>query len=140
MRGRWGGGALAWHQGGTQRHRCNSLRRQTSSPDRSLDAPLPTRPHSAPSQLPPPPLKTNRYDWDKLAARSVWAFGPGADGPNVLLDDTLSTDVDKGLLNAVRDSVVQVGLWRLRWCWCVCGGGGAGALALGWKRGEEGEI
>ena len=38
----------------------------------------------------------------------MWAFGPGAEGPNVLLDDTLSTDVDKGLLGAIRDSVVQV--------------------------------
>jgi len=45
----------------------------------------------------------------------VWAFGPSADGPNVLLDDTLSTDVDKGLLNAIRDSVVQVGWWGWGW-------------------------
>lgn len=50
----------------------------------------------------------SKYDWDKLAARSVWAFGPGPAGPNVLLDDTLSTDVDKKLLGAIRDSVVQV--------------------------------
>lgn len=28
-------------------------------------------------------------------------------GPNVLLDDTLPTEVDKGLLGAVKDSVVQ---------------------------------
>jgi hypothetical protein len=49
------------------------------------------------------------YEWDPLAARSVWAFGPAADGPNVLLDDTLAGEVDKGLLGAVRDSIVQVG-------------------------------
>ncbi|KAI8471075.1 MAG: elongation factor EF-Tu-like protein [Monoraphidium minutum] len=55
-----------------------------------------------------------KYDWDKLAARSVWAFGPGADGPNVLLDDTLSTDVDKGLLGAIRSSVVQGFQWGAR--------------------------
>ena len=47
------------------------------------------------------------YDWDLLAARSIWAFGPDRQGPNVLLDDTLPSEVDKGLLNAVRDSVVQ---------------------------------
>lgn len=28
-------------------------------------------------------------------------------GPNILLDDTLSTEVDKSLLNAVKDSIVQ---------------------------------
>ncbi|KAL3621812.1 hypothetical protein CASFOL_034298 [Castilleja foliolosa] len=32
------------------------------------------------------------------------------EGPNILLDDTLSSEVDKGLLNACRDSIVQVPL------------------------------
>lgn len=41
---------------------------------------------------------------------SVWAFGPTVDGPNLLLDDTLAGEVDKGLLGAVRDSIVQVRL------------------------------
>ena len=50
------------------------------------------------------------YDWDVLAARSVWAFGPSRQGPNILMDDTLPTDVDKKLLGAVKDSVVQVSL------------------------------
>ena len=49
-----------------------------------------------------------KYDWDLLAARSIWAFGPDRQGPNVLLDDTLPSEVDKSLLLAVRDSVVQV--------------------------------
>jgi U5 small nuclear ribonucleoprotein component len=85
-----------------------------------------------------------KYDWDLLAARSIWAFGPDKQvvpwclcifstkfmrgisisfltydflvlyllccfeqGPNVLLDDTLPSEVDKGLLNAVKDSIVQ---------------------------------
>ncbi|KAJ6355186.1 hypothetical protein OIU77_005723 [Salix suchowensis] len=39
-----------------------------------------------------------KYDWDLLAARSIWAFGPDKQGPNILLDDTLPTEVDKGLL------------------------------------------
>lgn len=55
-------------------------------------------------------LRRPRYEWDLLAARSVWAFGPERDGPNVLLDDTLPSEVDKGLMNAVRDSIVQVRL------------------------------
>jgi U5 small nuclear ribonucleoprotein component len=33
------------------------------------------------------------YDWDLLAARSIWAFGPDRQGPNVLLDDTLPSEV-----------------------------------------------
>ncbi|KAK3272142.1 hypothetical protein CYMTET_19542 [Cymbomonas tetramitiformis] len=48
-----------------------------------------------------------QYDWDLLAARSIWAFGPDKQGPNVLLDDTLPSEVDKQLLNAVRESIVQ---------------------------------
>ena len=90
-----------------------------------------------------------KYEWDLLAARSIWAFGPERQvcfvidtitctsllrlqhvvlischltlrppsqskhllmqGPNILMDDTLSSEgVDKSLLNAVKDSIVQV--------------------------------
>jgi U5 small nuclear ribonucleoprotein component len=55
-----------------------------------------------------------KYDWDLLAARSIWAFGPDKQGPNILLDDTLPTEVDKGLLGAVRDSIVQGFQWGAR--------------------------
>ncbi|CAL1385031.1 unnamed protein product [Linum trigynum] len=54
------------------------------------------------------------YDWDVLAARSIWAFGPDKQGPNILLDDTLPTEVDKGLLSAVKDSIVQGFQWGAR--------------------------
>eukprot|EP01105_Mastigella_eilhardi_P023756 TRINITY_DN603_c2_g3_i1.p1 TRINITY_DN603_c2_g3~~TRINITY_DN603_c2_g3_i1.p1 ORF type:complete len:997 (+),score=310.54 TRINITY_DN603_c2_g3_i1:61-3051(+) len=54
------------------------------------------------------------YGWDLLAARSVWAFGPDAQGPNVLIDDTLPTEVDKRLLGAVRKFVVQGFNWGTR--------------------------
>ena len=43
-----------------------------------------------------------------LASRAVWAFGPDKQGPNILLDDTLPAEVDKNLLNAVKDSITQV--------------------------------
>lgn len=33
------------------------------------------------------------YGWDKLAARSIWAFGPDEMGPNILQDDTLPSEV-----------------------------------------------
>lgn len=35
-----------------------------------------------------------KYDWDLLAARSIWAFGPDATGPNILVDDTLPSEVN----------------------------------------------
>jgi len=55
-----------------------------------------------------------KYDWDLLAARSIWAFGPDATGPNILVDDTLPSEVDKGLLNSVKDSIVQGFQWGTR--------------------------
>lgn len=36
-----------------------------------------------------------KYQWDLLASRSIWAFGPDENGPNILLDDTLPSQVNK---------------------------------------------
>ncbi|XP_041479034.1 116 kDa U5 small nuclear ribonucleoprotein component-like [Lytechinus variegatus] len=55
-----------------------------------------------------------KYDWDLLAARSIWAFGPDATGPNILVDDTLPSEVDKDLLTSVKDSIVQGFQWGTR--------------------------
>lgn len=38
-----------------------------------------------------------KYDWDLLAARSIWAFGPENTGPNILVDDTLPSEVSTAL-------------------------------------------
>ncbi|TWU76168.1 hypothetical protein ED733_002260 [Metarhizium rileyi] len=54
------------------------------------------------------------HGWDKLAARSVWAFGPDDMGPNILQDDTLPTEVDKKLLNTVKESIRQGFSWATR--------------------------
>ncbi len=54
------------------------------------------------------------YDWDLLAARSVWAFGPDERGPNLILDDTLPSEVDKELLKTVKSSIVQGFQWGCR--------------------------
>lgn len=62
----------------------------------------------APGPLPLQDWFQQRYEWDLLSVRGLWAFGPDVQGPNVLLDDSLSTETDKNLLNAVRDSVIQV--------------------------------
>lgn len=55
-----------------------------------------------------------KYDWDLLAARSIWAFGPDMSGPNILVDDTLPSEVDKGLLNSCKDFIVQGFQWGTR--------------------------
>jgi U5 small nuclear ribonucleoprotein component len=56
-----------------------------------------------------------KYEWDILAARSVWAFGPeSSTGPNILVDDTLPEEVDKKLLRTMKDSVVQGFQWATR--------------------------
>lgn len=57
---------------------------------------------------------TTRYEWDLLAVRGLWAFGPDRQGPNALLDDSLAGETDKGLLGAIRDSVVQGFQWGAR--------------------------
>ncbi|KYQ50143.1 hypothetical protein ALC60_10776 [Trachymyrmex zeteki] len=55
-----------------------------------------------------------KYDWDLLAARSIWAFGPDSTGPNILVDDTLPSEVDKTLLNSARDAIIQGFQWGTR--------------------------
>lgn len=58
---------------------------------------------------------SSKYDWDVLAARSVWAFGPSPSrGPNLLLDDTLAGEVDKAAVGSIRESLVQGFQWACR--------------------------
>ncbi|PHH79257.1 hypothetical protein CDD82_2516 [Ophiocordyceps australis] len=54
------------------------------------------------------------HGWDKLAARSIWAFGPEDKGTNILQDDTLPTEIDKNLLGTVRESIRQGFSWATR--------------------------
>ncbi|ORY80346.1 P-loop containing nucleoside triphosphate hydrolase protein [Protomyces lactucae-debilis] len=55
-----------------------------------------------------------RYHWDVLASRSVWAFGPEENGPNILQNDTLPTEVDKKLLFSVKEHLKQGFQWATR--------------------------
>lgn len=55
-----------------------------------------------------------KYDWDLLAARSIWSFGPDNTGANILVDDTLPSEVDKKLLSSVKESVIQGFQWATR--------------------------
>jgi U5 small nuclear ribonucleoprotein component len=55
-----------------------------------------------------------KYDWDLLSARNIWAFGAENNGPNLLLNNTLPSEVDQKLLSTVKDSVVQGFKWGCR--------------------------
>lgn len=52
----------------------------------------------------------DKYNWDLLASRSIWAFGPDDGGPNILLDDTLPSQVLR--LTLVPDKMVLTLLTR----------------------------
>ncbi|WVQ65874.1 uncharacterized protein L199_004052 [Kwoniella botswanensis] len=56
----------------------------------------------------------SKYQWDLLASRNIWAFGPEENGPNVLINDTLPSEVDTKLLSSVRESVKQGFQWGTR--------------------------
>jgi U5 small nuclear ribonucleoprotein component len=56
----------------------------------------------------------NNYQWDLLASRNIWAFGPDDLGPNVLVNDTLPTEVDKKLLDSIKESMKQGFKWAAR--------------------------
>ncbi|KAJ2579395.1 U5 small nuclear ribonucleoprotein component, partial [Coemansia sp. RSA 1804] len=49
----------------------------------------------------------SNYNWDILAGRSIWAFGPGDNGPNMFSDDTIPSETDKTRLRSVRDAIKQ---------------------------------
>ena len=55
-----------------------------------------------------------RYDWDLLAARSVWGFAPDERGPNILVDDTLPSEVNKQHLTSIREFILQGFGWACR--------------------------
>jgi U5 small nuclear ribonucleoprotein component len=55
-----------------------------------------------------------KYQWDLLASRSIWAFGPDESGPNILLDDTLPSQVDKKMLGSVKEHIKQGFQWGVR--------------------------
>lgn len=56
----------------------------------------------------------DKYQWDLLASRSIWAFGPDDSGANILLDDTLPSQIDKKLLGTVKEHIKQGFQWGTR--------------------------
>ncbi|KAF9160587.1 Elongation factor 2 [Actinomortierella ambigua] len=55
-------------------------------------------------------ILSDEFEWDNQEARKIWAFGPDATGPNVMVDLT------KGVayLNEVKDSCVSAFQWATR--------------------------
>ena len=57
----------------------------------------------------------SQYGWDLLTCRSLWAFGDSPTcGTNLLLDDTLPSEIDPKLLKTCRNSIVQGFQWATR--------------------------
>lgn len=54
------------------------------------------------------------YNYDLLASRNIWAFGPDDMGPNILQNDTLPTDIEPKQLRTVRESLRQGFSWASR--------------------------
>lgn len=61
-----------------------------------------------------------KYDWDLLAARSIWAFGPDTTGPNILVDDTLPSEVGSGRGNPSLAELLHEGVEVLEDFTCTC--------------------
>jgi U5 small nuclear ribonucleoprotein component len=55
-----------------------------------------------------------KYGYDLLASRNIWAFGPEDIGPNILQNDTLPSEVDQRSLRSVRETVRQGFSWATR--------------------------
>ncbi|GAM82702.1 hypothetical protein ANO11243_006860 [Dothideomycetidae sp. 11243] len=54
------------------------------------------------------------YGYDLLASRNIWAFGPDDQGPNILQNDTLPSEVDQKSIKSVRDTIRQGFAWATR--------------------------
>ncbi|QRV99287.1 Elongation factor Tu GTP binding domain [Ceratobasidium sp. AG-Ba] len=55
-------------------------------------------------------LLVDQYDWEDADARKIWCFGPGDDGPNVLVDRTKGVQY----LSELKDSCVNAFQWAAK--------------------------
>jgi U5 small nuclear ribonucleoprotein component len=51
-----------------------------------------------------------KYGWDLLASRNIWAFGPDDNGPNALINDTLPSEVSLSGRGSQLRSPVSTGV------------------------------
>lgn len=50
----------------------------------------------------------NKYNWDILASRTIWAFGPDENSPNILMNDTLPSEVFLALIRRIKNCCFQL--------------------------------
>ena len=55
-----------------------------------------------------------KYGWNELTVRQLWAFGPDEHGSNALIDYTLPSLTDKGLLDEHREQIVSGFRWATK--------------------------
>ena len=55
-----------------------------------------------------------KFDWDELASTNIWQFGPESTGPNVLINDTLVSDLNQRDLERIKPSLIQGFKWSSR--------------------------
>lgn len=56
----------------------------------------------------------DNHGWDAMSALSIWDFGPETARANIFQDDTLSDEVDRKAMKAIRESVKQGFKWAVR--------------------------
>jgi len=57
----------------------------------------------------------SQYNYDLLSSRSIWALGSSpTHGPNLLIDDTLPSEISKSLLATCKNSIIQGFQWATR--------------------------
>ncbi|SBS84218.1 U5 small nuclear ribonuclear protein, putative [Plasmodium malariae] len=59
-------------------------------------------------------LLTDKHNWDILSIRSIWAFGPENNSPNILLDYSLYKETNKENLYSVKDNIIQGFCWATK--------------------------
>lgn len=54
------------------------------------------------------------FNWDILAARSIWALGPESNPSNMFLNDSIPEDTDQEILGKIKGSITQGFNWASR--------------------------
>ncbi|KJP87785.1 hypothetical protein AK88_02541 [Plasmodium fragile] len=59
-------------------------------------------------------LLTEKHNWDMLSIRSIWAFGPESNSPNILVDDSLYKETNKENLYSIKENIIQGFCWATK--------------------------
>lgn len=56
----------------------------------------------------------NTFKWDRLAAKTLWCFGPSHEHPCLLIDDSFADSTTKSLLYDLKPQIVNGFNWAMR--------------------------